>query len=396
MTSKRITILGGGFGGLYAALRLDRLQWQEDDRPEITLVDRSDRFVFAPLLYELVTQEMAAWEIAPAFSELLKDTRIRYQRGNVAAVNIGDRRVELQDGSTLEYDRLVLSLGGETPRNLVAGADIHAIPFRTVEDADRLGERLRILAADDRDRIRIAIIGAGYSGVELACKLADKLGDRGRIRLVEAGDRILAKATDFNRQAAQKALEKRNVWIDFDTTVTEITAETISLKYKETIDTLPVEIVLWTIGNDMNPAIKTLDLPKNDRGQLLTNNYLQSTTHKEIYALGDAAQIRDKDGTIVPPTGQAAMQAADYVAWNVWASLNDRPCLEFRYENLGEMMALGADGATLEGLGIQFDGPLAYLTRRLVYLYRMPTFEHQIKVGINWLTKPITDLISNI
>ena len=184
----RICILGGGFGGLYTALRLSQLPWTKPEKPEIVLVDRSDRFLFSPLLYELMTGELQTWEIAPPFEELLAGTGVRFHQATVANIDLEAQRVQLQDGVDLTYDRLVLALGGETPLNQVTGAGEYALPFRTVADAHRLEERLRVLEESDAEKIRVAIVGGGYSGVELACKLADRLGDRGR-----AGERAHAR-----------------------------------------------------------------------------------------------------------------------------------------------------------------------------------------------------------
>jgi demethylphylloquinone reductase len=100
------------------------------------------------------------------------------------------------------------------------------------------------------------------------------------------------------------------------------------------------------------------------------------------------------EGKSIPTTAQTALQQSDFVAWNIWSSLTDRPQLAFSYTNLGEMMTLGDDNAVLSGMGIQFDGPLAYVARRLVYLYRLPTLDHQLKVGLNWLTQPLVKLLS--
>ena len=150
----------------------------------------------------------------------------------------------------------------------------------------------------------------------------------------------------------------------------------------------PVDVVLWTVGTRIPELVRSLPLDKNERGQIKADATLR-TSDPHIFALGDLAESRDKEGELVPSTGQVAIQQADYVAWNVWASLGDRPALEFRYQNLGEMLALGNTEATLAGLGLTLDGPLAYAARRLVYLYRMPSFEHQVKVGLNWLTQPL-------
>ncbi len=390
----RICILGGGFGGLYTALRLSQLPWESLPKPEIILVDQSDRFVFSPLLYELLTGELQTWEIAPPFAELLKDTGVRFYQAAVSGIDIEQQRVHLQDGPEIGYDRLVLALGGETPLDIVPGATSYAYSFRTIADAYRLEERLRVLEDSDTDKIRVAIVGAGYSGVELGCKLADRLGSRGRFRLIELTDQILRTSPDFNREAARKALDERGIFIDLETKVEAIAQDTISLEYKGQIDTIPVDLVIWTVGTRVSPVVRNLGLKQNQRGQITTTPTLQVPDHPEIFALGDLAESYDAEGQLIPATAQAAFQQADYTAWNIWASLTHRPQIPFRYQYLGEMMALGTDNATLSGLGIKLEGSLAYLARRLAYLYRMPTLDHKLKVGFNWLARPIIETLS--
>lgn len=389
----RICILGGGFGGLYTALRLSQLPFPKAEKPEIVLVDRRDRFLFVPLLYELLTNELQSWEIAPPFTELLENTGVRFCQGTVCGIDLETKRVQLHNGPEFACDRLVLALGGETPLDMVNGAIEYAYSFRTLKDAYRLEERLRFLEAKNTDKIRVAIVGAGYSGVELACKLADRLGEKGRVRLVEQSDMILRTSPEFNRDAATKALEKRQVWTDLETSVDSIGSDTISLMYKGQLDILPVDIVLWTVGTQVSQAVRSLPLKQNQRGQLITTPTLQIVDRPDIFALGDIAECHDASGQKLPTTAQVAFQQADYTAWNIWASLTGRPLLPFRYQPLGEMMTLGIDNATMAGLGIQLDGQLAHIARRLAYLYRMPTFDHQVKVGFNWISRPIQDLL---
>ncbi|MEQ8974708.1 MAG: NAD(P)/FAD-dependent oxidoreductase [Coleofasciculus sp. C1-SOL-03] len=391
----RLCILGGGFGGLYTALRLSQLPWEKSQQPEIILVDQSDRFVFMPLLYELLTGELQTWEIAPPFEELLANTGVRFTQATVMGIDSEQQRVQLQDGVEFAYDRLVLSLGGITPMEIVPGVAEHAIPFRAIADAYRLEERLRILEESDKEKIRVAVVGGGYSGVELACKLAERLGERGRIRLIEQGEMILKTSPEFNREASQQALNERKVWIDLDTSVDAISADTISLLYKGQVDTIPVDIVVWAVGTTVAPVVRSLPFKQNHRGQLMITPTLQVVDHPELYALGDLADCRDITGQQVPNTAQSAFQQADYAAWNIWASLTGRPLLPFRYQHLGEMMTLGTDNATLTGLGLKLDGVFAHLARRLAYLYRMPTLDHQLKVGLNWMAQPLLNLLKN-
>jgi demethylphylloquinone reductase len=391
--SARICILGGGFGGLYTALRLSQLPW-DDQKPEIILVDQSDRFLFSPLLYELLTGELQTWEIAPPFAELLQNTGVRFVQAEVSSIDIDNMHVQLHDGIDIACDKIVLALGGETPLDLVPGATSHAYPFRSINDTYRLEERLRVLEESKSDKIRVAIVGGGYSGVELACKLSDRLGSRGRFRLIELSDQILRTSPEFNREAAQKALEKRGVFLDLETKIESMTQDSITLEYKSQVDTIPVDLIIWTVGTRVSPVVRSLPLKQNQRGQITTIPTLQVIDYPNIFALGDLADIQDAEGQQVPATAQSAFQQADYTAWNIWASLTNRPLLAFRYQHLGEMMALGIDNATLTGLGVKLDGSIAYIARRLAYLYRMPTLDHQLKVGFNWLTRPIIETLS--
>ncbi|MEM8780467.1 MAG: NAD(P)/FAD-dependent oxidoreductase [Cyanobacteria bacterium P01_G01_bin.49] len=390
----RICIVGGGFGGLYTALRLSQFPWEDDQTPEIILVDKNDRFLFTPLLYELITEELQTWEIAPPFEELLTDTGIRFHQGYVTSIDVENQQIQLDNHHSLHYDRLVLALGGKTPLDNFSGVKDYAIPFRTLDDAYRIKERLRLLEVSQAEKIRIAIVGGGYSGVELACKLADRLKEIGRIRLIERGEKILSNSLNFNRNAAQNSLEARRVYLDLETEVTQVTSDSISLAYKGKIDTIPVDLVLWTVGTQVLEMVKDLPLEKNSQGLLKITPKLQTIGHDEIYAIGDIADCYNQSGDIIPATAQTAFQQSDYCAWNIWASITHRPLLPFRYQPLGEMMALGVDNATLSGLGLKLDGPLAYLTRRLLYLYRLPTLKHQLNVGINWITQPLIEWFS--
>ncbi|ERN40282.1 NADH dehydrogenase, FAD-containing subunit [Rubidibacter lacunae KORDI 51-2] len=397
-STKRICIIGGGFGGLYTALRLSQLPWEPTGTPEIVLVDRSDRFLFSPLLYELLTGELRSWEIAPTFSEVLADTGVRFLQAAVTGIDLNECAVH-SDGGDLPWDELVLALGGTARLDRVPGAAEHAIPFRNLGDAYRLEERLRQLEEADRDVVRVAIVGGGYSGVEVACKLADRLRERGRIRIIDRGDTILQSAADFNRTAARKALDTRQVWVDLETSVDEIAADRLAMSYKGQRDEIPVDLVLWTTGTRASELIAALPFERDDFGRLFVEPTLQvrdrETICQNLFALGDLATCRDASGQQVPHTAQAAIQQADYCAWNLWATLTGRPLLPFRYQHLGEMMVLGVNDAALSGLGVQLDGPLAYLSRRLVYLGRMPTLKHQFAVGANWMTQPMLDLMAS-
>ncbi len=391
---KKIVILGGGFGGLYTALKLQQLQWTEP-QPEIILIEKNDRFVFSPLLYELITEEMQSWEVAPYYADLLANTSIHLIQDTVKNVDISSQEVSLENHDHISYDRLVVALGGKTPIGIVEGAKEYAIPFRTLDHAYKLKEKLRTIENSESERIRVAVVGGGYSGVEIALKMADRLGDKGKIRIIDRNSDILTDSPSFNQDKAKQALSDRQIWLDLDTEVNNITEHQISLSYKGQIDIIPTDIVVWTVGTTPVTITNTLPFPKSDRGHIEINSQLQVKDNPHVFALGDLVISQDKEGNPLPATAQVAFQQADYCAWNIWATLEDKPLLPFKYQPLGEMLALGSDAATLSGLGISLDGGLAYFARRLVYLYRLPTVEHQLAVALNWITNPISTLINS-
>ncbi|MEH2071730.1 MAG: NAD(P)/FAD-dependent oxidoreductase [Nostoc sp.] len=388
-THAQICILGGGFAGIYTALHLDKLFCKGSAKPKIILIDRNERFLFTPFLYELIAQELMPWEIAPAYLKLLRGTNIRFCRGTVQQIDLNNCQVQMRDGQVLTYDRLVLAVGRETSLEKIPGAAKYAFSFRTLDDAERLDEYLRSLEVSDRQIIRIAIAGGGSSGVELAGKLSDRLQDRGRIYLIERGEKLLKSFTTFSQRTAYQVLAKRGVRIHLKTNILSITSDSIILEHQGQEKNLPVDLVLSTTGTCVNRSLQYLNHPQNLQGQLLTRSTLQLINRPEVFALGDLADIRDRHGKQIPSTAQAAYQQASCAAYNLRASLAKQSLRHFHYLHLGEMLTLGTNTAIVSSLGfINFKGHLGHVIRRLVYLLlRMPTFKHRIQVGKHWLAK---------
>lgn len=428
----RICVLGGGFGGLYTALRLESLIWPPDKKPQILLVDQSDRFVFKPLLYELLSKEVESWEVAPSFNELLATSGIQFRQDTVKSIQPMDAvngtpaasrdiggSVYLSSGTQVDYDWLVLALGSEPRMNIVPGASELAIPFNTLEDALEVEGRLVALeqTASEYAPVEIVVVGSGYCGIELSATLAERLGKKGRIKVVDMASDIVATAPAGNREAASKVLASRDVELVLGYSVANMSpAEEGSKRVRLELqrpsqrpsrrappaEALEVDLVLWTAGTKVSiPAPETQNgyqsFPLNGRGQADTDEMLRVKGHPRIFALGDSAGTRDASGRSFPTTAQVAFQQADYAGWNLWAAINNRPLLPFRYQHLGEMMTLGTnDGAVSVSFieGITLDGILGHTARKLAYLYRLPTNEHKAKVGLSWLAKSTVSTVS--
>lgn len=441
----RICILGGGFGGLYTALRLESLVWPADKKPEVLIVDQSDRFVFKPLMYELLSKEVDLWEVAPSFQDLLGATSIHFQQDRVKKVLPCDelRRsmardstskeiggtVILESGLQIEYDWLLLALGAESKRDIVPGAAEHALPFSSLEDVLEIERQLKKLEQEkfgaEKSLIQLAVVGAGYSGVELAATVAERLGDRGKVQVVDGTPDICSSAPVGNRDAAYKVLSSRSVELilgvfasgikkvsmDEETSASQCPyllelrpANKPSKRSGPPSMTLPADLILWTVGS--NPALPskvigngTRPFPLNGRGQVETDDTLRVKGHPQIFAIGDSSFLRDSSNQPLPATAQVAFQEADYCGWNLWAAINDKPLLPFRYQSLGEMMTLGRnDGAVTMSFvdGVTLEGPIGHTARKLAYLYRLPTNEHRLKVGLSWFAKSTVDAVASV
>ncbi|XP_059432072.1 alternative NAD(P)H-ubiquinone oxidoreductase C1, chloroplastic/mitochondrial isoform X3 [Corylus avellana] len=442
----RVCILGGGFGGLYTALRLESLVWPDDKKPQVLLVDQSERFVFKPMLYELLSGEVDAWEIAPRFSDLLANTSVQFFQDRVKVLHPTDHlgingrsgsncggTVHLESGLLIEYDWLVLALGAESKLDVVPGASESALPFSILEDAQqKVDNKLRRLERSNFGKfspIRVAVVGCGYSGVELAATVAERLQDRGIVQAINVETTICPTAQPGNREAALKVLSSRKVQLLLgyfvrciqrvdnveasEMSTSGIAAEDDHEKYilelqpanrGLQIQILEADLVLWTVGSkpllpELEPSGKPNELPLNARGQAETDETLRVKGHPRIFALGDSAALRDSNGRLLPATAQVAFQQADFAGWNLWAAINDRPLLPFRFQNLGEMMTLGRNDAAISPSfieGLTLEGPIGHTARKIAYLIRLPTDQHRLKVGISWLTKSAIDSVASL
>jgi demethylphylloquinone reductase len=385
MDPVKICILGGGFGGLYTALHLNRLTARSSRKYQITLIDNKDRFLFTPLLYELVTDEISAWEIAPDFSRLLQGTEIEFCQGKIQNVDLA---------LTLDYDYLVLAVGQESNFQAVPGASTHGWTFRHLADVDRLKlalQQLKQSKANRGEQIQIAVIGGGLNGIELSCKLADLLQASAQIVLIDRGKEILTDFPNQIRSSVKSTLIEHHIQLKLATTISSIDFDRLTIIDRDRLEIIPIDLAIWTAGTQSMQWIKNLKCSHNHRGQPYTLPTLQLANYPEVFALGDVAAIYDRRGRQLPATAQAAFQQANCAARNIWARQSGRRLRHFRYLYLGEMLTLGIDSALVYSFGIQFQGSLAASIRRLVYCQRLPTLRHRRQLIQYWLKRQLNN-----
>jgi NADH:ubiquinone reductase (non-electrogenic) len=369
-----VVVIGGGFAGLFSALAVsERLP----ERP-VLLIEPRDRFLFQPLLYELLSSELQGWEVAPTYRQLLSSRGICWLQDRVINIDLNNQELTTAASGALQWGDLVLATGTELNDFGVPGVREHACSFRDLNDVAHLRALVRELNKRREPDAAVAIIGAGPTGVELACKLADMLDGAARIHLIERGDGILPNSASFNRERAAAALERRDVCLHLNTAVTEVHSDRVRFK-DGTL--LPHSGLIWSAGS--RPTVPDIRPdPGHAKGPLNIGQDLRLLGHQHVYVLGDCGRCSVEPW---PATAQVAMQQGEAVAAALQAISNNQEPKPFQFQDRGEMLSLGIGDATLTGLGITLAGPLAFKIRRATYLTRQPGLSLGLRSAGAWL-----------
>ena len=379
MHNDPIIVVGGGFAGLTTALALSN----QRPRPPLVLIEPRSQFLFLPLLYELLSGEMKCWEVAPSYDSLLQGRRIPHLKDRVTSINTAQKSLQTSRGQVLNYSQLVLATGSEPDDFGISGVKEHALTFQSLADLPLLKERVLSLRNRASQDGALVIVGAGATGVELACKLSDMLDGAATIHLIELGDSVLSRSRAFNREQAQKALDQRGVQRHLNTRVTSVSANAVQLLHNDSPQSLNHDGLIWTAG--IKPVLPTLiPSPIRERGLLCVDEGLQLTTDPNVVVLGDVACHQDAD-TPWPRSAQSALQQGAAAARTIQAIRTGQASPSFHFQDLGEMLSLGIGDASITGMGLTLAGPLAYRMRRLTYLARMPGLSLGLRSAGAWL-----------
>jgi NADH:ubiquinone reductase (H+-translocating) len=401
---RRILILGGGFGGIWTARRLEReLAWSAGGAAtEIVLVSRDNFFLMTPLLFEAFSGTLELRHCSLPLRDFLR--RTRFIEATVEKIDLDRRHVCAvpSEGQPIEltYDHLVLALGATTNLGLIPGSET-AFTFKTLADAlilrDHMIERFERAdvetdAARKRELLTFAVIGGGLVGSELFGEMtafADEIVryyphvERGEVRffLFHATDRIMPEVPEkLARYAARVLAARAGVTIRVDTPVRAIEPGVVHLPH----ESVAAGTIVLAAGIAPGRLTAALPLAKDRHGHLLVEPTLRCRDRPEVWVLGDCATIPDPAGKPYPYLAQHALREARQLASNVRAVCEGRLPQPFDYKSLGVMASLGHARGLGSLLGLPVRGPFAWWVRRTYYLFQMPRWSRRIRIVADW------------
>ena len=367
----------------------------------ITLVDRHNHHLFQPLLYQVATAGLSAPDIAAPLRHILRrQANVEVRLADVAAIEAGARRLRLADGSGIDFDFLLLATGATHAYFGHDDWEAHAPGLKTLDDALHLRRRLlmafeRAEAEADPARrkalLEFAIIGGGPTGVELAGTLAEIARHtlrrefrridpaQARVRLVEAGPRVLPAFPESLSAKARRQLERLGVEVATGTPVTRITAEGYWLGEQF----VPAGTVVWAAGVAASPLARSLGVPLDRAGRVPVAPDLSVPGHPEVFVAGDLAAVV-QDGRPVPGVAPAAKQMGRHVALVIKARLRGSTAPAFRYRDFGNLATIGRMAAVVDFGRLRFSGLPAWWFWLGAHVFFLIGFRNRLVVLLNW------------
>jgi NADH dehydrogenase len=399
-----VVIAGGGFGGLYAARRLERVLPRQSAR--LTLVTDVNFMLYTPLLPGAAAGTLEPRHVVVPLREELHSTDIHLGHVTGADPALNELHVRSIDGrdERIRYDQLVVALGSVSRVLPIPGLAEHALGFKTIAEAIALRNRalLNLEIAESledpeerREYLTHVFVGAGYAGLEGIAELQDYVADvierypRCRLQgtrwiLVEALDRVMQETPPSLAEFAARELRGRGLEIRTGTRVDSVEQDSIKLSTGETI---PCRLVCWTAGVKPAPVVRDLGLPIDPGGRIEVDETMRVRGHENVWAIGDAAAVPDpaKGGeTACPPTAQHALRQGRLVGENVAAALGNGRVKPFRYKTLGVFVDMGRHKAVATMLGIKLRGFPAWWAARTYHLLAIPGSGRRLRLIVDW------------
>ena len=374
---KPIVIVGAGFGGMTVASNLKRL----NPSLPILVIDSEAKFIFKPLMYEVLSEELSMWETAPEFLNIFANLGITFLRNSLTKIRFDEKILEFSDDLNISYELLILCTGSVSNSFSVKGVDENCYFFNNLNDLKKLKSFLQKFQKN-KTKKNLFVIGAGPSGVEIACKINDIYKNKFDISIVERSNEILGRNKIFNREEAEKALERRKINVILNSTVQQISDQKISILYDSEIKDLDQDVVIWTAG--VKPNLPYIDEQVTQKdGRIEVNEKFQIENYINSFAIGDISIIKGMED--LPLTAQVAMQQGNHLAKNIELLFQEKDLLPFDFEDNGEMISLGIGEASISALGVTLSGKLAFEARRLIYASKMPDISKSLKSTASWL-----------
>lgn len=398
----KVVIIGGGFGGLWAAKALA-------NKPvEVTLIDRKNHHVFQPLLYQVATAVLSPGEIATPIRRIIHYAKnIEVILGEVTGFDTANKKVVLDDGFEVAFDYLIVAAGA---RHSYFGHDeweTSAPGLKTIEDAVEIRRRV-LLAFELAERdaylkgeqrpLNFVVVGGGPTGVELAGAIAGIARQalakdfmvidtrKANVLLFEGSDRVLGTFAKELSDSAKSQLEDLGVEVRLNSFVTDIAPG----KIKVGEEWINCDVVLWATGVAASPIGKKLGVETDKAGRVFVEPDLTIPGHKNVFVIGDMASLKQENGEPVPGVSPAAMQMGAATADNILADLKGKERTNFRYVDKGTMATIGRNKAIADVFGLKLKGFVAWLFWLFLHVFFLIGFRNRIIVMLEWFWAYLT------
>jgi NADH:quinone reductase (non-electrogenic) len=401
----RIVIVGGGYVGMYTALRLQRAL--RGGEASVTVIDPQANMTYQPFLPEAAAGSIEPRHVVVPLRKVLRKCHV--VTGRVTSISRERREVEVElaagKSTTLDYDVLVVAPGSVARTLPIPGLAEEGIAFKNVAEAIYLRNRVlsqmdEAASVDDpelrRRMLTFLVVGGGYAGVEALAELADMSRyasryyeniDPADLRwvLVEAAGRIMPEVSAPLGRYTVKQLLKAGIEVYLDTRVNAMTGGHVVLDDGTEFDS---DTIVWTAGVKPNPMLTRTDLPLDERGRVVCSASLQVQGSPEIFSAGDCASVpdltKDDPDAKTSPSAQHAVRQAARLGDNVVAFLRNQPVRPYRHKHAGSVASLGLYKGVAEIYGIKLRGPLAWFMHRTYHVSRMPTFNRKFRIISDW------------